>query len=169
MSFWPAGFWPAGFWPSGFWPEGSSNPDTPTEIPFWAVVGLVIDGLSGGIQSVMLPLGVGNLTPTQLKTGDTAPSRVVQLQDAQGRPFVLGSSATVAYRLKRRASTDPDPDVSGAATVVCRNPAIVRFDFADPLPVAGNYYEEWTVTDGANVATFPGDGFVSVTITDTLG
>lgn len=146
--------------------EPPPEPEPSTTIPLWAMAAIGM-AARNTTQYVALPLGVNNLTPVRLKTTDNAPARMVQLIQANGIPFPLTNTATVAYRLRNRQSST-EPDVEGAATVESRAGGIVKYTFTSPLPAAGNYYEEWVVTDGAAVVTFPGDGYIAVTIGNTL-
>ncbi len=130
---------------------------------------------AGGFP-VSLPLAVSSLEGVSLREGDNGPARVVQLIDSQLRPYPIPDSATVIYRLKLRSvagrvNLTPDAiPIEGAATVLSTYMGVVRFDFTDenPLPVAGSYNEEWIIDDTAGTTgqkiTFPGDGYVPVTI-----
>jgi hypothetical protein len=123
-------------------------------------------GGGGAVQFVSLPMTVNNLSPVLLKTGDTSPSRCVQLVDSRNTPAQLSTGAVVVYRLKPRGSTSAV--VVGLATLLSPLLGICRYDFTAPLPAAGNYDEEWSVTDGGKTTTFPSRGFIPVQISEVV-
>lgn len=132
---------------------------------------------SGAGLIVSMPLLASEMNPVTLREGDTGPSRMVQLGDSQGRPFPIPVGAIVIYRLRWRTlpGIAPPPEapplIEGAATVVAGFLGIVRFDFPNPLPMAGQYREEWSVVDSAGsgqIITFPSNSYVPVTIKEIL-
>lgn len=109
---------------------------------------------------VYAPLLATNTTTIPLKEGDTGPSRCVQL----GVPVAEG--ATVLYRLARARTGEVV--VEAPATVRYDMGGIVQYDWADPIPAAGRYREEWEVTlPGGQVTTFATGGVIQ--ITEALG
>lgn len=117
-----------------------------------------------------VPTRIANVSRVDFKTGDTSPSRVVQLVDGRGMPVPLPDPATV-----RCIWREPGGDVvrfARAAVILSRELGIVCCHLqAGDTASAGVLWEEWEVTlePGGGVLTFPSDGYVTVQVKAGLG
>jgi hypothetical protein len=105
-----------------------------------------------------------------VKQGDTSPSVLRTLQDADGNGVNL-TDADVVFNM-RRIHGDQTPVIeAGDVTVVDTAAGDVSFDWLPgDTDEAGGFYGEFEVTfsDGS-VETFPNDGYVRIAIVAELG
>ena len=118
------------------------------------------------MQLVTLPLSVNAQGAFSLIAGDTGPARFVQLTDASGQPIVLPEDATVSYCLRRKST---GVTRAGEAVIVLGMLGFVRYDWADPIPSAGQYQEQWQVTfPGGQIVHVPTDGYITLNVLAAL-
>lgn len=88
-------------------------------------------------------------------SGDTGRAVTDQLLDGTGTPVDLSSgSPTVRYILYAPGAAAAK--VAAAATIVTPASGIVRYSYqSTDIDTPGVYLEEWQVTTGANIVTYP--------------
>ena len=104
-----------------------------------------------------------------LVQGDTGRAVTDQLLDGNGDPVDLSSgSPTVRYILWAPGAAAAK--VSAAATILTPASGIVRYALqAADIDTPGVYLEEWQVTTGANVVTYPEPTAHKVKVREQLG
>lgn len=92
-----------------------------------------------------------------LVQGDTGRTVTDQLIDGNGDPVDLSpGSPTVTVKYLLWAPGAAAAKVNANATIVTPASGIVRYAFlAGDIDTAGPYIEEWQVTTGSNVVTYP--------------
>lgn len=102
-----------------------------------------------------------------IKRGDTSPSMLATLQDANGSAVDI-TGATVRFHMRKTGSSATVVDE--AATVVTADAGLVRYDWqTSDTDTVGSYQAEFEVTysDGT-IETFPNNSYIPVNIVSDI-
>lgn len=111
-------------------------------------------------------LNLTDSSPTSVKTGDTSTKFSMQLT-VDGNSYNISQATAISIvvadnNLKTIQSITVDP-----TTVNTPEDGVMLVPFTNS--VAGSYNVEAHVTDGNGVNIFPSEGFMSITVNESLG
>lgn len=109
----------------------------------------------------------GGVSVVYLKSGDTAPALQATLQDGGGTAIDL-TGATVRFHMRQKGAIKPVVDSSAA--LVTPASGVVQYAWSDEdTALPGEYEAEFEVTYPSGIIeTFPSNGFINVTIRESL-
>lgn len=117
-----------------------------------------------------MPTTLKILGGSVLKEGDTEPNFEAKLLDGENKPVNLTSVQGVQFHLRKEGA--PSPKINASMTVTAPDQGKVKYEWADDgsdTDTPGTYEGEVEITDGdGEITTFPGDGYITVQITEQL-